>query len=112
MHQLSNAARAMERGELNTAVLNTLLHRRVQDEVTKLAQVFKQMAEQVQLRERKLKQQVVDLRIQIDEQKKQEHVAEITETAYFQDLQQRAQALRNKRGRAGLNGSQPAQDTP
>lgn len=99
--QLTAAARLMERGELDSALLNRLMHRRVGDELTKLAQVFTHMAEQVQLRERKLKEQLVELHIQIDEQKKQEQVAEITESEYFQDLKQRARTLRTKKERAG-----------
>jgi hypothetical protein len=37
------------------------------------------------------------LRIEIDEGKKQEDVAEITESEYFQELQQKAAALRRQR---------------
>ena len=64
--------------------------------MTKLAQVFKQMAEQVQLREHKLKEQISKLQIQIDEKRQQQEVDEITETDYFQNLKQRAKTLRNK----------------
>jgi hypothetical protein len=99
--QLTSAARLMERGDLDTALLTRLLQRRVGDELTTLAQVFKHMAEQVQLRELKLKDQIVELHIQIDESKKQQQVAEITESDYFQDLQQQARRLRTKRAGAG-----------
>ena len=51
-------------------------------------------AVQVLERERQLKEQIEQLRIQIDEVKLARHVAEITETDYFQDLQKRAQHIR------------------
>ena len=92
--QLTAAARLMEQGEMDSAALNRLTRRRVSDEVTKLAQVFRQMAEQVQMRLRSLKDQIVELHIKIDEQKKQQQVAEITESDYFQDLRVRAKTLR------------------
>jgi HAMP domain-containing protein len=92
--QLTAAARLMEQGEMDSAALNRLTRRRVSDEVTKLAQVFRQMAEQVQMHLRNLKDQIVELHIKIDEQKKQQQVAEITESDYFQDLRVRAKTLR------------------
>jgi len=45
-------------------------------------------------REQKLKQQVLELQIKIDESKKEEEVAEIIEGDFFQSLQQRAEQLR------------------
>ena len=96
VRHLTSAARAMEQGEFDVSALDRLLSRRIQDEVTQLTQVFKRMAEQVSLRERNLRQQIVDLSIRIDEKKKQEHVAEITESSYFLDLQQRVATMRAK----------------
>jgi hypothetical protein len=55
------------------------------------------MARQVYEREQQLKKQLSLLRIEIDESKKQEDVAEITETEYFQDLQKKARSLRERR---------------
>ena len=54
------------------------------------------MAVQVQLRETKLKRQIEELNIQIDEQKKARQVAEITETDYFQNLRSNAQGMRDR----------------
>jgi len=64
------------------------------DELGHLARVFHRMALEVYAREQRLRQEVQQLRIEIDEAKKVRQVAEITETDYFQDLRQRAQALR------------------
>ncbi|MBN1978733.1 MAG: hypothetical protein JW918_15150 [Anaerolineae bacterium] len=41
-----------------------------------------------------MKEQIEQLRIQIDEAKLARQVAEITETEYFQELQERAQRMR------------------
>jgi len=94
--RLSRVVQKMEDGELDSENLNIILNQRVEDEVTKLAQVFKKMAVQVQLRETKLKRQIEELNIQIDEQKKAKQVAEITETDYFQNLRSNALGMRNR----------------
>jgi hypothetical protein len=54
------------------------------------------MAREVYAREQSLKQQVQELRIQIDEGKKAREVAEITESDYFRSLKRRAQHLRGR----------------
>lgn len=54
------------------------------------------MAQQVYSREQKLKQQVRDLRIEIDETKRTKQVKEIVETDFFQDLTAKAQVLRDR----------------
>ncbi|MBN1486262.1 MAG: GAF domain-containing protein [Anaerolineae bacterium] len=54
-------------------------------------------AQQVELRERKLKQQIAQLRIEIDEAKKSQQVAQITESEYFQTLHKRAKELREQK---------------
>jgi hypothetical protein len=60
-----------------------------------LAAIFK-MIEGVRKREEDLQQQVHQLRIRIDENRRATDVAEITESEYFQSLQQRAKELRKK----------------
>jgi GAF domain-containing protein/HAMP domain-containing protein len=54
-------------------------------------------AVQVLERERHLKEQIAQLRIQIDQTKRDRQVAEITETDYFQRLHDKAQQMREKR---------------
>jgi HAMP domain-containing protein len=92
--RLTQAARTMEKGELDTAHLNQVINRRFGDEVSKLAEVFQTMARQVQLREQQLKEQIVEMRIQIDEQKMAQQVREVTDTDYFRNLQANAQSMR------------------
>ncbi len=70
------------------------------DEIGQLARVFKKMAHEVYSREQRLKQQVRELRIEVDESKRKKQVKEIVETDFFQDLTLKAQALR-KRGNRG-----------
>lgn len=66
------------------------------DELGQLARVFQKMSQEVKVREESLKLQVQELRIEIDETKKAQQVAEIVETDYFRDLQEKARDLRKK----------------
>ncbi len=58
---------------------------------------FFKMVEEVKGREENLKQQVQQLTIEIDEVKRQQTVAELTETDFFENLQVAAQKMRQKR---------------
>ena len=62
-----------------------------------LAAEFAEMATQVREREEALQRQVEQLRIEIDEVKKQRQVDEIVESDYFQSLKSKAATLRQKR---------------
>lgn len=108
VRHLTHAARIMEHGELDTEALNHLINRRVEDEVSTLAKVFQKMAEQVQLRERRLKEQIVELKIEIDEQKKSDQVAEITESDYFKNLRASAKTMRSRVKGEGVSDQTPA----
>jgi HAMP domain-containing protein len=66
------------------------------DELGQLGRVFQRMVQEVYAREQHLKQQVQELRIEIDEAKRVRQVAEIAETEYFQNLRQEAKDIRNK----------------
>lgn len=66
------------------------------DDIGQLVRVFLQMAQEVKAREQKLKQQVMELNVEIDEAKKARQVAEITQTDYFQELQQKAQKIKGR----------------
>ncbi len=54
------------------------------------------MVREVYAREESLKRQVAELRIEIDEAKKAQQVAEITDTDYFQQLRQKALDFRKR----------------
>jgi hypothetical protein len=58
--------------------------------------VFETMMDKVRQREEKLKQQVTELKIEIDQTKRQKQVSEIVDTDFFQDLVIKARKLRNR----------------
>jgi multidrug efflux pump subunit AcrA (membrane-fusion protein) len=64
------------------------------DEVSQLARVFQKMAEQVQARQKQLKQEVARLKIEIDESKRQSQVSEIVDSEFFQELKSKARDIR------------------
>lgn len=66
------------------------------DELGQLGRVFEDMARELYAREQTLKQQVQELRIKIDEVQKDQQVAEITESDYFKELQNKAKDFRNR----------------
>jgi len=70
------------------------------DELGHLAHVFRRMAADVQARTVKLKEQIQQLIIKIDETRRQEQVSEVVDSKFFTDLKKRAGELR-KRGTEG-----------
>lgn len=91
---LTAAAQALEWGDFNPQVLTFLS--RSHDDMGQLMRVFLQMASEVKAREQNLKQQVVALRIEIDETKRAKDFMEITENEHFRQLQTKIQKLRTK----------------
>jgi CheY-like chemotaxis protein len=88
-----DAATAVENGTFDPMTLDTVAARH--DALGQLARVFRRMAREVTAREQALKQEVRQLRIEIDEGRAATQVAEITESDYFQELQRKAQELRS-----------------
>ena len=89
------AAAAVETGEFDPETIERVAER--PDELGQLARVFRRMAREVWAREQRLKREVHQLRIQIDEKKTERKVAHITETDYFRDLQSKVDTLRYRR---------------
>lgn len=87
-----DAAAAVEADDFDPESLDGVAGR--DDALGQLARVFQRMAREVFERERRLKAQVQQLRIEIDETKAARKVAEITDTDYFRDLQEKASRLR------------------
>jgi DNA-binding response OmpR family regulator len=96
--QVTAAAAAVEAGTFDPASLIGVAARG--DALGQLARVFQRMAREVFAREQRLKREVQQLRIEIDESRTTRQVAEITETEYFQALEAKLDALR-----AGLGTS-------
>lgn len=91
---LIKAGQALQQGNFQPELLAAAS--RSQDDLGKLACVFLQMADEIDRREQKLKLQVQELRVEIDETKKERQIAEITGTEYFKELQKKAQRLKNR----------------
>jgi two-component system cell cycle response regulator len=92
VERLTDAAAAVEENRFDAGSLAPVAARA--DALGHLARVFQGMAREVRLREERLKRQVQELRIQIDETQQARKVAEITETDYFRQLRQQADDLR------------------
>ena len=89
-----DAATAVENGSFTAESLDAVAAR--DDALGRLARVFRRMAREVTAREQALKQEVAQLRIEIDAGRAATQLAEITETDYFQDLQRKAHELRER----------------
>ncbi|MCC5632950.1 HAMP domain-containing protein [Nostoc sphaeroides CHAB 2801] len=101
IYALTAAAQALEHDDFDSRVLELrprltkLAHS--QDDMGQLVRVFLKMAEQVRMRDQKLKMQVRELHIEIDETKRATNVAEITENEHFRQLQKKIQKLREQK---------------
>jgi DNA-binding response OmpR family regulator len=91
---VTTAAAAVETGGFDEDTLNAVAAR--SDALGQLARVFQRMGREVEAREARLKSQVQQLKIEIDEVRKAKQVEEVTESDYFQALQQRANDLRRR----------------
>ncbi|MDZ8106189.1 MAG: cache domain-containing protein [Nostoc sp. DedQUE12a] len=100
INTLISASRNLEQGNFiqhESNLYNNLLKAsRTQDDIGQLVRVFMKMAEEVKVRQQNMELQMQELRIQIDETKKANQVAEITGTQYFQELQYKAKKLRDR----------------
>jgi two-component system cell cycle response regulator len=90
--EIIGAAGAVEAGEFDAAALDSVAAR--DDALGQLGRVFQRMAAEVQAREERLRAEVRELRIEIDQTRQATKVAEITDSDYFKDLRHRASDLR------------------
>jgi two-component system cell cycle response regulator len=93
--EVTTAAAAVEAGQFAVETLTGVARR--PDALGQLARVFVGMARKVAAREAELEQEIRTLRIEIDHAQKTRQVSEITDTEYFQELQRKAKALRQRR---------------
>jgi DNA-binding response OmpR family regulator len=93
--ELTTAAAAVENNTFEPQNLVEAARRK--DALGQLARVFQRMATEIYSREMRLKEEVQQLRIEIDQVKMAHQVAEITDTDFFQDLQRKARQLRPDR---------------
>jgi len=91
---VTRAAAEVEEGKFDPESLDEVARRT--DALGQLARVFQNMEREVYEREQRLKQQVQELCIEIDEIQRNKQVGEITNTDYFRGLQKKARHLRSK----------------
>jgi methyl-accepting chemotaxis protein len=104
--RLTRAAQQMEEGKLSVDQAGELKATPGGDEVTRLSQIFGQMAQEVIQREQSLRQQVRELQIMVDQSKRDAQVAEIVDSDFFQDLQTRAKEMRARGSATRQAGSE------
>lgn len=108
LNHLTDCAERIGEGDYDQN-LSSLSHSQWQDEISKLSKVFELMVSKVRQREETLKQQVAELKIEIDQSKRKRQVKEIVESDFFQDLMGKAHTMRN---RIANRDSQQVQDPP
>lgn len=91
---VARAAAAVEEGSFEPAALDGVAVR--EDALGRLARVFQRMAREVNARERALKNEVKQLRIEIDQAGASQQVEAITGTDYFRELERRVDELRGR----------------
>jgi hypothetical protein len=95
LNRLTTAATAIEQDEpYQKEWLQPVVRRG--DEIGRLGRVFDKMANEVRSRVDRLKSEVVKLRIEVDQSRKQQQVAEITNSDYFKELQEKAASVRRR----------------
>ncbi len=94
IRSLSRVAERIGEGQYALAEVSKT---KTRDEVVTLTVIFNLMIEKVRAREEKLKKQVAALQIIIDRTRQKEQVEAITETNFFQELQQKASEMRARR---------------
>lgn len=97
IQRLIQAAQSVESGYSDLDVLDPLLESKSQGEMATLARVFKKMADQVYLREKKLRETISKLRIEIDETRKKAELAEVVDSEYFKLLQKRVKEIKKRK---------------
>ncbi len=90
--RVTGAAQALEEGQTDLGELALVAARH--DALGALARRFDSMAREVIAREARLREEVRELRIEIDQARQARQVAEITDSDFFRDLRGRAADLR------------------
>ncbi|MFT3922305.1 MAG: response regulator [Myxococcales bacterium] len=92
---VTSAAVAVESGSFDPASLDEVGQR--PDALGNLARLFRRVGVEVAARERRLRERVEQLKIEIDHHKKATQVAEITESDYFRGLREQVRGLAARR---------------
>jgi HAMP domain-containing protein len=92
---LSQVARRVGSGDYTQRFTRSMAARYI-DEFDVLAETFNEMVAQVDQREQSLRREVAELRIEINEAKRQKNVEEVVDTEFFRELQAKAQQMRQR----------------
>lgn len=95
VERLTEAAALVEGETFDPAALDLGGVTGREDALGRLARVFERMAREVHAREQRLRQQVQELRIEVDKARQTQQVSKITGTDYFRELRGKAGGLRN-----------------
>jgi HAMP domain-containing protein len=106
MRQLTSAAEKIADGNYDLIEAKAQIGGRFRDEITTLAEVFVDMADKVYKREAKLKQQVAELKIEIDEVKAHKQVSEIVDSDFFEELKDKANVIRKRKAEREQSASE------
>jgi HAMP domain-containing protein len=101
---LTRAANAVGEGDYEQDFTRLYGGKFFHNEIGALAHVFSLMVDKIQERVENLQQQVVNLRIEIDQAKRQNQVNEIINTDFFRELQARIKAERDKQDSLNSEG--------
>ncbi|HEY75224.1 MAG TPA: cyclic nucleotide-binding domain-containing protein [Thermoflexia bacterium] len=97
IERLGHWARLVAEGRYDEAMRSLQAEGQVSDRaLAAVADAVRTMVQAVREREERLRREVAQLRIEIDEVKRRKSVAEITDTEYFRDLARRARELRKR----------------
>ncbi|GGJ52039.1 ECF transporter S component [Deinococcus roseus] len=110
--RLTEGARQMRQGKMSRETAETFRDRPGNDEIAELAQTFGTMALEVIAREQNLRKQVEDLKIEIDEAKRQKQVSDIVDTDFFRDLKSKASQLRSRQSTQSTQNQQTQSTEP
>jgi PleD family two-component response regulator len=96
VERLTDAAAALENNTFDPDSISDVAGR--SDALGQLTRVFQRMAREFYVREKRLKQQVAELRIEVDKAKQTQQVKQIVGSDYFKQLRKQAEELRDKLG--------------
>jgi len=96
LFSLIEAVKLMEAGQLSQPQAAELKTIKTGDEIGLLIGAFGKMAQEVIGREQKLKDEIQQLHIEVDQIKRQETVQAVVETEFFQDLLSKVDDMRQK----------------
>lgn len=91
--RLTGLAGHVARGEYDVD-FGAVRQQRFRDQIGVLSDVLEAMVTKIDGRERRLREHVQELKIEIDEAKRSQQVSEIVDTDFFRDLQAKAEAQR------------------